>query len=68
MKLAELNRMGVDILIVLDTSVSMNALDVKPSRMEKAKYELGRLLNTLRGDRVGIIVFAGSAHLHCPLT
>ena len=68
MKLTELTRQGVDIFILLDTSTSMNAADVKPSRMEKAKYELGRLLNTLEGDRAGLIAFAGSAHLHCPLT
>ena len=67
-KLTELTRQGVDIFILLDTSTSMNATDVKPSRMEKAKYELGRLLNDLNGDRVGLIAFAGSAHLHCPLT
>ena len=46
----------------------MNAIDVKPSRIEKAKYELGRLLKSLKGDRAGLIAFAGSAHLHCPLT
>ena len=68
MKLTELTRQGVDIFILLDTSTSMNAVDVKPSRMEKAKYELGRLLNNLQGDRAGLIAFAGSAHLHCPLT
>ena len=68
MKLTELTRQGVDIFILLDTSTSMNAVDVKPSRMEKAKYELGRLLNNLEGDRAGLIAFAGSAHLHCPLT
>ena len=67
-KLTELTRQGVDIFILLDTSTSMNATDVKPSRMEKAKYELDRLLNDLNGDRVGLIAFAGSAHLHCPLT
>ena len=68
MKLKELTRQGVDILILMDTSTSMNAVDVKPSRMEKAKYELGRLLSSLAGDRVGLIAFAGTAHLHCPLT
>lgn len=68
MKLTELTREGVDIFILLDTSASMNAVDVKPSRIEKAKYELGRLLNKLEGDRAGLIAFAGSAHLHCPLT
>ena len=67
-KLTEMTREGIDMLILLDTSSSMNATDVKPSRMEKAKYELGRLLNSLNGDRVGLIAFAGSAHLHCPLT
>ena len=39
MKLTELTREGVDIFILLDTSASMNAFDVKPSRIEKAKYE-----------------------------
>jgi Ca-activated chloride channel family protein len=68
MKLTELTRQGVDIIIIMDTSTSMNAVDVKPSRMEKAKHELGRMLNTLEGDRVGLIAFAGSAHLHCPLS
>ena len=68
MKLTELTRKGIDIFILVDTSTSMNAVDVKPSRMEKAKYELGRLLNNLEGDRAGLIAFAGSAHLHCPLT
>ena len=68
MKLTELTQEGVDIFILLDTSASMNAIDVKPSRIEKAKYELGRLLNSLEGDRAGLIAFAGSAHLHCPLT
>ena len=68
MKLTELTRKGVDIFILMDTSNSMNAVDVKPSRMEKAKYELGRLLNSLQGDRVGLIAFAGTSHLHCPLT
>lgn len=60
-KLTELTRQGVDIFILMDTSTSMNAVDVKPSRMEKAKYELRRLLNNLEGDRVGLIAFAGSA-------
>jgi len=67
-KLTELNRKGIDLIILMDTSSSMDAIDVKPSRIEKAKYELGRLINFLDGDRVGLIAFAGSAHLHCPLT
>ena len=67
-KLSELTRQGVDIFILMDTSTSMNAVDVKPSRIEKAKYELGRLISNLKGDRVGLIAFAGTSHLHCPLT
>ena len=67
-KLTQLNRKGVDVIIILDTSTSMDAIDVSPSRIEKAKHELSRFMNGLDGDRVGVIVFAGSAHLHCPLT
>lgn len=68
MKVVELQRRGVDILLVLDTSVSMDANDVKPNRLEKAKYELSRLMDGLTGDRIGMIVFAGTPHLHFPLT
>ena len=67
-RLTELKRQGIDIFIVLDVSKGMNAIDVSPSRLEKAKYELNRLINNLQGDRIGIIVFSGSAHLHLPLT
>ncbi len=67
-RIVELKRQGVDVLFLLDTSTSMDAQDVKPSRMEKAKYEVGRLITGLQGDRVGMIVFAGTAHLHFPLT
>ena len=67
-RLTELKREGIDLLIILDTSKSMDATDVTPSRIEKAKYELTRLINNLKGDRVGLIVFSGSAHLHLPLT
>ena len=51
-KLTEMTREGIDMLILLDTSSSMNATDVKPSRMEKAKYELGRLLNSLNISKI----------------
>ena len=67
-RLVEYKREGIDIFIVLDVSESMNATDVTPNRLSKAKYELNRLINDLDGDRIGIIVFAGSAHLHLPLT
>ena len=46
----------------------MNAQDIKPSRLEKAKFEISQIINQLKGDRIGIIVFAGSSHLYLPLT
>ncbi len=55
-------RKGVDLIFAVDVSVSMNAEDVKPTRLEKAKYEISQVIQKLKGDRVGIIVFAGSAH------
>lgn len=67
-KLKEIERKGVDVILALDISISMNATDVKPSRLEKAKYEIARLISNLKGDRVGLIVFAGTSHLYLPLT
>lgn len=61
-------RKGVDLVFALDVSESMNAPDVKPSRLSKAKAEIAQLINHLKGDRVGIIVFAGASHLYLPLT
>ena len=68
MKLETVRRHGVDILMALDTSYSMNAEDVSPTRMEKAKGEIRSLLGKLKGDRIGLITFAGSAIVQCPLT
>ena len=59
---------GVDIIIALDTSYSMLAEDVKPSRLAQAKYEIGRLINSLEGDRVALLVFSGKSYVQCPLT
>lgn len=64
----EVHREGVDIIIALDVSYSMKAEDFKPSRLEKAKHELSSLINRLRGDRIGLIVFAGEAYVQLPLT
>lgn len=64
----EVKRQGVDLLVALDLSASMNAEDVKPSRLEKAKYEINRLIEKLEGDRVGLIVFTGEAYLQSPMT
>jgi Ca-activated chloride channel family protein len=56
------------VFIVVDTSLSMTAEDVSPNRLEKAKRELAQLLTALKGDRVGVIAFAGDAGILCPLT
>ena len=61
-------RSGVDLVIALDASTSMLARDVKPSRLERAKVEVAALLDQLKGDRVGLVVFAGEAFVQCPLT
>ncbi len=67
-KVKPVERKGVDLVFAIDVSISMDAIDVKPSRLEKAKFEISQLINQLEGDRVGIIVFAGSSHLYLPLT
>jgi len=67
-KLTEVKRRGVDVFLALDTSKSMLAEDVSPSRLARAKGSLGLLIRKLQGDRVGIIAFAGEAILQCPLT
>ena len=64
----EVKRRGVDILIAVDTSRSMLAEDIKPNRLERAKLAALDLAQTARSDRVGLIAFAGSAFLQCPLT
>jgi Ca-activated chloride channel family protein len=61
-------RRGVDLMIALDTSLSMKAQDILPSRLGKAKREVAALLDRLDGDRVGIVAFAGDAYMQCPLT
>ena len=61
-------RSGVDLAIVLDLSRSMTARDVKPDRLERARLELSALLDQLAGDRVALVVFAGTAFVSCPLT
>jgi Ca-activated chloride channel family protein len=67
-KLTEVKRRGLDIIIALDTSVSMKAEDIKPSRLARAKYELSRFIDRLQGDRIGVVAFAGTSYLQCPLT
>ena len=67
-RLTMTKRYGVDIMIAIDTSLSMLAQDIKPNRLEKAKLEISSLMDKLRGDRVGILTFAGDSFMQCPLT
>lgn len=67
-KILPFSNVGRDVLIVLDTSRSMLSQDVPPSRLEHAKMFLKELIQTVKGDRFGIIAFSGSAFLECPLT
>ncbi|MBU0509580.1 VWA domain-containing protein [bacterium] len=67
-KLEEVKREGIDIILAVDVSSSMQCEDIAPSRLESSKHEILQLLSGLKGDRVGIVAFAGSAIMHCPLT
>lgn len=67
-KIEEVKQIGIDVYILLDVSKSMLAEDIKPSRLEKAKYEISKLIQRLKGDRIGLIVFAGQAYVQIPLT
>ena len=64
----EVRRKGLDLVVALDTSRSMMASDIKPTRLQQAKWGIRDLLRNLRGDRVGLVPFAGSSILQCPLT
>jgi len=59
---------NIDIMIALDISNSMNARDVSPSRLERAKKFITDLIQSRKGDQIGLIFFAGSAYLQMPLT
>jgi len=66
--IVEVQRRGVDIIVCLDVSRSMLAEDIAPNRLERAKSELADMLKSLRGDRIGLVTFAGKPVLSCPLT
>lgn len=67
-RMENVNRRGVDVMLVLDVSKSMLARDIKPSRLEKAKQLLIRLTDKLENDRIGLVLFAGRAYMQMPLT
>ena len=67
-KLEELKRNGIDMVIALDVSKSMLAEDIKPNRLERSKQSIFKLIEKLKGDQVGLVLFAGEAVLNMPVT
>ncbi len=67
-RVEEVKREGVDIFVALDVSKSMLAEDVAPNRFLRAKQEISNFIDMLRGDRIGLILFADVAFVQCPLT
>ena len=64
----QVSRRGNEIVFAIDTSRSMDTPDVKPSRLTRAKLAIDDFANRLDGDAVGIVAFAGTAFLVCPIT
>ncbi|TSA39270.1 MAG: VWA domain-containing protein [Porphyromonadaceae bacterium] len=67
-KLSEVKRKGIEMIIALDVSNSMMAEDIQPNRLENAKMAIGRLVDRLENDKIGLIVFAGDAYIQMPVT
>lgn len=65
---AELDGVGIDILFVLDVSESMQAMDLKPNRLSSAKMVIEQFVNKRKGDRIGLVSYAGEAYSLCPRT
>lgn len=64
----EIKAVGKDIYIAVDLSLSMNANDIPPSRLEKIKFELKNIVDAFKADRIGMIIFSSEAFVQCPLT
>ena len=67
-KMEEVKREGIDLFIAVDVSNSMNAQDIVPSRLDRSKQAINKLISDLRGDRLGVIVFAEKAFVQLPIT
>jgi Mg-chelatase subunit ChlD len=67
-KMEEVKREGIDLYLAVDVSNSMNAEDIVPSRLERSKQAINKLIGNLKGDRIGVIVFAGKAFVQLPIT
>jgi Ca-activated chloride channel homolog len=59
---------GIDIVVCIDVSKSMDAQDIQPSRIERAKDQISLFIDQLKGDRIAIVAFAGRSFVQCPLT
>jgi Ca-activated chloride channel family protein len=59
---------GIDIVVCIDVSKSMDAADIQPSRIERAKDQISLFIDQLKGDRIALIAFAGKSFIQCPLT
>jgi Ca-activated chloride channel family protein len=64
----EIKSVGKDIMICVDLSKSMEAYDIQPTRLEKIKYEMKKIVDAFSSDRVGVIIFSSEAFMQCPLT
>ncbi len=64
----EVKSVGKDIMICVDLSKSMDALDIAPTRLEKVKNELKKIVQAFNSNRIGIIIFSSEAFMQCPLT
>ena len=64
----EVERRGLEIVVLLDTSNSMRANDLTPSRLQRAKWGIEEFVRELDGDRIALVGFAGEAQVLCPLT
>ena len=67
-RLQQVKREGVEVIIALDVSNSMLAEDIAPSRLERAKQAIAQLVDQLRNDKIGLILFAGDAYTQIPVT
>ncbi len=64
----EVKSVGKDIMICVDLSKSMDAFDIQPTRLEKVKNEMKKLVAAFSSDRIGLIIFGSEAFMQCPLT
>ncbi|MBW6533592.1 MAG: VWA domain-containing protein [Mariniphaga sp.] len=67
-KLKKVQREGIELIIALDVSNSMMAEDIQPNRLERAKRAISRMIDRMKDDKIGLIVFAGEAYTQLPIT